>query len=131
MDLQLERVRIRMYKRNWGLLPHAFYDFRDVILLYIFWSLLVTWLHLSVFSIWKSLQVLQKACMKIVARAIYTYRFFSFTYTLLLYWKKKVVLIAVFLSKLDHRPLFNDIYYETILVWGFVSVLLTNTTHSL
>ena len=29
---------------------------------------------------------------------------------------KKVVVIAVFLSKLDHRPLFNDIYYETILV---------------
>ena len=45
--------------------------------------------------------------------------------------KKKVVLIAVFLSKLDHRPLFNDIYYETILVWGFVSVLLANATHSL
>ena len=48
-----------------------------------------------------------KARMKSVTRAIYTYRSFSYTYTLLLCWKKKVVLIAVFLSKLDHRPLFN------------------------
>ena len=28
--------------------------------------------------------------------------------------KQKFALIAVFLSKLDHRPLFNGIYYETI-----------------
>ena len=28
--------------------------------------------------------------------------------------KKKFVVIAVFLSKLGHRPLFNGIYYETI-----------------
>ena len=27
--------------------------------------------------------------------------------------KQKVVVIAVFLDKLDHRPLFNDIYYKS------------------
>ena len=27
--------------------------------------------------------------------------------------KQKVVVIAVFLGKLDHRPLFNDIYYKS------------------
>ena len=43
--------------------------------------------EITVCSIWKSLQVLQKVHMKIVARAIYTYRFFSYTYTLLLCWK--------------------------------------------
>ena len=43
--------------------------------------------------------------------------------------KWKVVLIAVFLRKLDHRPLFNHIYYETILVWGLVSIWLT-TPHT-
>ena len=31
-------------------------------------------------------------------------------------WKIKIVVIVVFLSKLDHRPLFNDIYYNTILL---------------
>ena len=34
--------------------------------------------------------------------------------------KYKVVAIAVFLSKLEHRPLFSYLYYETILVWGLV-----------
>ena len=38
----------------------------------------------SFFSIWKSLWVFQKARIKIVACAIYTFQFFSFTYTLLL-----------------------------------------------
>ena len=65
----------------------------------------------AVFSKGKSLQVLQKACIKIVARAIYIYIFFSYIYTQLFCWK-----IKIFLSKLDHRPLFNDIYCETILV---------------
>ena len=46
-------------------------------------------LHFSVFSIWKSLQVLQKACIKIVACAIYTYLFFSYTCTVLFRCKKK------------------------------------------
>ena len=41
---------------------------------------------------------------------------FSYTYTLLLGWKIKVDLIAVFFSKLNKRPLFNDIYCKTILV---------------
>ena len=45
--------------------------------------------------------------------------------------KQKFALIAVFLSKLDHRPLFNGIYYETIPVWGLVSLWLTNATHCL
>ena len=39
--------------------------------------------------IWKSLRVLQKACIKIVAHAIYTYLFFSDIYTLLFCWKIK------------------------------------------
>ena len=29
--------------------------------------------------------------------------------------KEKVVVVAVFRSKLDHRPLFNYTYYETVL----------------
>ena len=37
----------------------------------------------TVFSIWKLLQVIQKACIKHVACVIYTYQLFSFTYTLL------------------------------------------------
>ena len=32
--------------------------------------------------------------------------------------QNKKLLQSVFLSKLDHRPLFSYIYYETILVWG-------------
>ena len=44
-------------------------------------------LHKSVFSIWKSLQVLQKARIKSITRAIYTYLIFSYTYTLLFCWK--------------------------------------------
>ena len=44
--------------------------------------------------------------------------------------ENKVNVITVFLSKLD-RPLFNYIYYETVLVWGFVSIWLTNPTHYL
>ena len=46
-------------------------------------------LHFSVFSVWKSLQVLQKACIKIVACAVYTYLFFSYTCPLLFRRKKK------------------------------------------
>ena len=45
--------------------------------------------------------------------------------------EKKVIVIAVFLSKLDSSPLFNDIYYEAILVWGLISIWLTHTTHCL
>ena len=35
--------------------------------------------------------------------------------------KLKVVLIAVFPGKLDHRPLFSDIYYETILGFNMIN----------
>ena len=44
---------------------------------------------LSVFSIWKPLRVLQKAWIKIIDHAIYTYLFFSSTYTLLFSYKLK------------------------------------------
>ena len=37
----------------------------------------------------KSLHVLQKARIKIVTRAIYTYLLFSYTYTLLFCWKTR------------------------------------------
>ena len=36
--------------------------------------------------------------------------------------KEKLVVITVFLSKLDHRTLFNYIYYETTQVGGLVSI---------
>ena len=49
-------------------------------------------------------------------RAIYTFLFCPYTYTL---FCGKI--IAVFLSKLDHRLLFNYIDYETILVRELVS----------
>ena len=55
--------------------------------------------------------MLQRARIKIVARAIYTSRYFSYTYFLVLSWNIKNVLIAVYLSKLDCRLLFNDICY--------------------
>ena len=41
---------------------------------------------LAVFSIWQSLQVLQKTCIEIVAHAIYIYLFFYYTYTLFFCW---------------------------------------------
>ena len=49
--------------------------------------------------------------------------FFSYIYTLLLCRKIcfKVVLTAVFPSKLDHRPFFNDVYYETILGFNMIN----------
>ena len=45
----------------------------------------------SLFSIQKSLQVLQKACIKIVAHAIYTYKIFFYIHSLLLL-KNKMLL---------------------------------------
>ena len=45
--------------------------------------------------------------------------------------ENKVFMIAIYLSKLDHKLLFNDIYYKTILVWGLVSIWLTNAIHCL
>ena len=44
----------------------------------------------TVFSIRKSLRVLQKAPIKIVTRAIYTCQFFSYTYTPVLLENKKL-----------------------------------------
>ena len=82
------------------------------------------------FFIWKSLQVLQKSlhqdrgpyCLQLPIFLLYI------QYPLLLE-NVEVVMIVVFLSKLDHRSLFNDIYYRNVLVWGLVSVWLTNATH--
>ena len=45
----------------------------------------------AVFSIRKSLQVLQKACIKIVGRAIYTYLFFLYIHTPVLLQNKKLL----------------------------------------
>ena len=69
--------------------------------------------------------------IKIAVGAIYTCQFFSHTYILLLCWKMKIVVITLFFSNSDYRPLFSDIYYKTILMWGLVSIWLTNATHSL
>ena len=55
---------------------------------------------ISAFSIQKSLQVIKRAHIKIVVRAV------TLTFSRA---GKKFVVIVVFLSKLDHRPLFNDI----------------------
>ena len=54
-----------------------------------------------------------------------------FLHSLLPMEKWKVVVIHVFLSKLDRISLLNYIYCETILVWGLVSKWLTNVTHCL
>ena len=86
-------------------------------------------LHTSVFSTWKSLWELQKARIKIVARAIYTYLFFLI-HTLLFFCDKITsFLIAAFLSKLDHRPLFNNI------LWNFsrgrIDFNMNNKCHTL
>ena len=66
---------------------------------------------IAVFSIWKALQVLRKAHIKIVARAIYTHLFFYFTYTLLFCWKVKSCCGCYF-------PQEN----KNIIVWGLVSI---------
>ena len=68
----------------------------------------------------------KKTPIKILACAIYTYPCFSYTYTFFFCWKIKSCCDHVFLCKFNHRPLFNYIYYETILVWGLVSIWLTN-----
>ena len=55
------------------------------------------------------------ARIKIVACAIYTYLVFSYTCSLLLENNS-------FLTKLDHRPLFDYMHCETTLVLGLVPV---------
>ena len=83
----------------------------------------------AIFSIWKLVQMLIRAHIKIVAHAIYTYmQFFSHTCTLLFCWKKKViVVITVFFSKLDRKLMFQCIYYKTVLMWLLVSIWLIST----
>ena len=67
----------------------------------------------------------------IMAWGFNTYQFFI-SHTLSSFVAKwKVVVIAVFFSKLDHRPLFNYICYETVVVWGLVSLWITNASHCL
>ena len=66
---------------------------------------------IAVFSIWKALQVLRKADIKIVACAIYMHLFFSFTYTLLFCRKVKNCCSCYF-------PQEN----KNIIVWGLVSI---------
>ena len=70
-----------------------------------------------VFSMGKSLWVLQKASIKIVTCAVYTYLFFSYTYILLYCWKIK---------HCDHCSyIYYDyiyIYYEYILLRPLLSV---------
>ena len=83
----------------------------------------------TVFSIWKSLRVLQKAHIKFVARAIYTYLSFSYTFTLRFSWKITSCCDRCFPQQI--RPLLNDIYCATILVWGLFSICLTNATYCL
>ena len=61
------------------------------------------------------MKITASARIKIVAHAVYTLSvylpiIFSYTHTLLFCWEIRVVVIAVFLSKLVHRPLFNDMY---------------------
>ena len=58
--------------------------------------------------------MLQKTHMKIMACAIYTYLFFLIDTLSSLAGKYKVVVIAIFLSKSDHRSLFIYIYYKPI-----------------
>ena len=52
------------------------------------------------FSIWKSLQVLEKASIKMMACAIYTYLVFSYTCTLLFWWKTKSYCDCCFLQQI-------------------------------
>ena len=61
----------------------------------------------------------------------FTLHYFSLIHTLSFSAGKLKVAVAVILSKLDYRPLFNNIYYKIILVWELISILLTNATHCL
>ena len=73
-----------------------------------------------------------KCYKKLTSRSwpvLFTLNNFFLLYTLFSSAVKKVVSITVFLSKLDHRSLFIYIYYQTILVWGLVSIWITNTKY--
>ena len=74
-------------------------------------------LHTSVFSIWKSLRVLQKVCIKIVACAIYTCQIFSYAYTLLFWWKMKSCCHRCFPQQV--RP---QTTFQWYVLWDYSSV---------
>ena len=61
----------------------------------------------------------------------FTLNYFLLIHTLSSSSGKLKVIVAVILSKLDHMPLFNDIYYNATLVRELISILLTNATHYL
>ena len=65
-------------------------------------------MYIIVFSTSEPLQVLWPVHQDCGLCYLHLPIFFSYTFTVILCWK--VFAIAVFLSKLDHRPLFNDIY---------------------
>ena len=76
----------------------------------------------AVFSIKKSLRVLQKTCIKIVARAIYTYLFFSYTCTPVLLEYKKLLQLLFRLQMIVQLNILQD--YSTVrsdfnLITGF------------
>ena len=76
----------------------------------------------AVFSIRKSLRVLQKTCIKIVARAIYTYLFFSYTCTPVLLEYKKLLQLLFRLQMIAQLNILQD--YSTVrsdfnLITGF------------
>ena len=73
----------------------------------------------TVFSMWKSLQVLQKAHINIVACAIYTYLFFSYTYTLFFCWKIKKIGDCCFPQQI--RPQ-TSVQWYTLQVYSSVRV---------
>ena len=50
----------------------------------------------------------------------FTLHYFSLIHTLSFSAGKLKVAVAVILSKLDYRPLFNNIYYKIILVWELI-----------
>ena len=70
-----------------------------------------------VFSIWKSMLVLQKACTMIVAHVIYTYIYFSYTYTLFVCWEIKCYCHRWFPQQI--RP---KITAQSYISWGYSSV---------
>ena len=73
----------------------------------------------AVFSIWKSLRLLQKSLHQDRGLCyLHLFVFFLIHTLSSSAEKQKVVLIAILLSKLDHKPLFNHICYKNILVWG-------------
>ena len=89
-----------------------------------FFSLMV-----SVFSIWKSLQVLRKAHIKIVAHAVFTYLFLTYVYTLLFCWKIKSCCDCCFPQQIIPQ---NTI--QSYMLWDYPRVMIgvnINKCHTL